>query len=347
MSRAGGAPPWRHVHPDVHDVARPAARLRRTSRPSHLKQAARDDEHFGSSARLTIRSQLAVPIPGKDRCDGVITLAATTPGRSFSDADVTLAVELGRRAGQAVENARLYQAAHHASEAKSDFLAVMSHELRTPLNAIIGYSDLLLMGIPKACPTRRDGRSSASAVRRRACCISSRRCSASRASRRARKTSDLAAGSVAAAARLRGDDRALAAEKGLELRSRCRTEPLKVVSDERKIRQILTNLLSNAVKFTERASVQVTAEADGRRDGDRLRDTGHRHCGREHRAHLRPVLAGRAVGHAPVRRHRPRPGRRAQAGKLLEGRLDVKSEVGAGSVFTLELPAPRPACRLP
>ena len=44
---------------------------------------------------------------------------------------------------QAIEMARQKTAADSANRAKSTFLANMSHELRTPLNAIIGYSEML------------------------------------------------------------------------------------------------------------------------------------------------------------------------------------------------------------
>jgi signal transduction histidine kinase len=70
------------------------------------------------------------------------------------EGDVALAEELGKRAGIAVEHARLYRdavlarrAAEDANASKVEFLARMSHELRTPLNAIGGFADLLTMGV--------------------------------------------------------------------------------------------------------------------------------------------------------------------------------------------------------
>jgi GAF domain-containing protein len=55
-----------------------------------------------------IAATMTVPLRDSGRVVGVISLVLTGPGRSFSDADLELAEELGRRAGVAIENARAY-----------------------------------------------------------------------------------------------------------------------------------------------------------------------------------------------------------------------------------------------
>jgi signal transduction histidine kinase len=336
--------------PDVHEVARSGRPVfLETVTPSHLQQAARDDDHLRQLGSLKIRSQLAVPIPGEDTVFGVITLAAATPGRSFSDADITLAVELARRAGQAVSNARLYQAAHFASEAKSDFLAVISHELRTPLNAIMGYTDLLLLGIPKDLPEQtrqqieRIRSASDGLLQLVEEVLSFSRIEAGREVLRISPLdlSQLLRDTVAMLM-------PMAEAKALELRLDLPDTPIRLVSDEHKIRQVATNLLSNAVKFTDEGIVQVTAEADDTTVRAIFSDTGIGIAPENLERIFDPFWQ---VEHSTTRRFGGTGlglGVALKLVQLLGGRLDVKSELGAGSVFTLELPIRAPASsRLP
>lgn len=73
-----------------------------------LRQSAKDDEHYELIARLGMRAAMVVPLMVGGTAIGTLTLVSAESRRVFTDADVQVAEELARRAGAAVENARLY-----------------------------------------------------------------------------------------------------------------------------------------------------------------------------------------------------------------------------------------------
>jgi PAS domain S-box-containing protein len=73
-----------------------------------LRVGAADAEHYELLSRLGMQAAMVVPLLVGPTTIGALTLISAQSGRRFSDLDVTLASELGRRAGTAVQNARLY-----------------------------------------------------------------------------------------------------------------------------------------------------------------------------------------------------------------------------------------------
>ena len=73
-----------------------------------LLDAAQDDEHLELLRSVGMQAGLTVPMTTSTKIVGALTLVSAESGRRFEEADVTLAEELARRAGTAVENARLY-----------------------------------------------------------------------------------------------------------------------------------------------------------------------------------------------------------------------------------------------
>ncbi len=73
-----------------------------------LVAAAQDDEHLELLRSVGLHAGLAVPLTSGAKIVGVLSLISAESGRTFDKADVALAEELARRAGTAVENARLY-----------------------------------------------------------------------------------------------------------------------------------------------------------------------------------------------------------------------------------------------
>ncbi|MEA2244750.1 MAG: hypothetical protein QOD24_4306 [Solirubrobacteraceae bacterium] len=67
-----------------------------------------EDEQRAELRKLGLYSVIVVPLGSAERTLGVLSLVSAESHRRFSEADLALAQELGRRAGTALENARLY-----------------------------------------------------------------------------------------------------------------------------------------------------------------------------------------------------------------------------------------------
>ena len=70
---------------------------------------------------LDAASYMTVPLMAAGRSFGAITIVSADPLHLFDDRDLELASELGRRAGYAIDNARLFREAQAANHAKDDF----------------------------------------------------------------------------------------------------------------------------------------------------------------------------------------------------------------------------------
>lgn len=131
---AGGA------HLGIADVLESGMpRLEREFDPAHVAALAAGDPEVAEAARrFAPASYLAVPMRASGRVTGVIALLTTRRSvRHFSEADLAIAMEFGRRCGVALENARLFDDARRAIEVRDEFLSIASHELRTPLSPLL------------------------------------------------------------------------------------------------------------------------------------------------------------------------------------------------------------------
>ncbi|HEU4326638.1 MAG TPA: ATP-binding protein [Roseiflexaceae bacterium] len=108
--------------------------------PAHLERL--DAEHRALIESFAISGLLIVPLSVRGRVLGALTLAATH-GRRFSPEDQALAEDLAYRTAVAVDNARLYHEAREAVRLRDVFLSVASHELKTPLTSLFGNAQLL------------------------------------------------------------------------------------------------------------------------------------------------------------------------------------------------------------
>jgi signal transduction histidine kinase len=220
---------------------------------------------------------MCVPLIARGHPLGAISFTMSDSGRTFTPADLDLAMELARRTAVAIDNALIYRRslalrleAEAASTAKSDFLAKMSHEIRTPINAMMGYAELLEMGISgpvSGAQAKQLGRIRASGEHLTSLVNEILDLAKIEAGRMAvEPTNGVANDAVDAALAL---IRPQAAQKGVELIGRTDAEQrVEYMGDPQRVQQILANLLSNAVKFTASGGqVSIRCGVEKRRDG--------------------------------------------------------------------------------
>lgn len=235
--------------------------------------------------------------------------------------------DLARRKGERTELDRL----------KGMFLSNLSHELRTPLSGMLGMVDLLL-------ETKLDEEQTEYAAAAKLC-----------AEELFRVLNATLEYSALAAGQLRLDetefslremfDSAIAPYstraqmKGLHLAAELDPSlPQTMLGDAARIRQLLQHLIDNAVKFTNRGSVTVALTRGHDHLRIRVRDTGIGippdrrarifECFEQAEMGLARPYAGAGLGLALVR----------ELAALMEGSIELESEPGAGSTFTLRLP---------
>jgi PAS domain S-box-containing protein len=255
---------------------------------------------------------------------------------------VNIDITARKEAEREIEAAR--DAAEKANLAKSQFIANMSHELRTPLSAVIGYSEMLGEEIEDigANHLLTDVRKIETSARHLLSLINdvldlskieAGRMTVSAESFTVRKMLDEVVSSVAA----------LVAKKQNELVLELEDDLGEMWSDQVKIRQCLMNLLGNASKFTEAGMITLRAERRVEAGANWLvfavRDTGIG-MNPEQLAKLfkrfsqaddstTRQFGGTGLGLAITRAFCTQLG----------GTVEVTSEPGQGSVFTMSLPA--------
>lgn len=111
--------------------------------PDLLAQLSSNSENLELAKRVEPRSLILMPLSARGQTLGVMTFMRVGTSATFERDDLSLAGQIARRTAIATDNARLYNDARRANDAKDEFLGMMSHELRTPITVIHGGARVL------------------------------------------------------------------------------------------------------------------------------------------------------------------------------------------------------------
>jgi two-component system phosphate regulon sensor histidine kinase PhoR len=279
-------------------------------------------------ARFQTRSILGVPLKTKDKALGVIE-ALNKRASAFEEEDTRVLQTLAAQAAIAIENTRLFQ--------QSDLVAEMVHELRTPMGALSAASHLLLRPDLPDEQRRRMSQAIADEVRRlnelATDFLEWARLESGRV-RLSREPVDLGGlvHETLEVIRPHAESEAIVLETDIE-----RTIP-PTQGDRNRLKQLLLNLLTNAIKYNQRGGrISIRLVRDGDKALLAVSDTGRgipaeslpRIFERFYRVPDRSgATTGTGLGLAIAKR----------IAESHFGTIEVESEPGHGTTFTVRLP---------
>jgi signal transduction histidine kinase len=303
-----------------------------TNRKSVRLTNAHEDERFFSNIEATTgfstESILGIPLVTKNKIVGVLEVLNKPKGR-FTDADESMLLVLGAQAAVAIENARLFQ--------QSDLISEFVHELRTPLSSLSTATYLLLR--PEMSQEQRDQ------------IINNIHNETMRLNALASSFLDLArleSGRVQfrksnfSVVDLMYECKDVMSSKAMEENIQIRVEspdgsPM-IEADRDKIKQVVLNLLSNAIKYNRpNGTVMLHADSNETEMRINIQDTG-------------VGIPDEALPHLFEKFYRVRDNEARVSGTGLGlsickqivhghgGRVEVKSKIGVGTVFTVVIP---------
>jgi signal transduction histidine kinase len=300
------------------------------------------------------RSELMIPLIYEREVRGFVSFGMKRSRREYSAEDLRLLVTLTDQLALSLENGRLYDESVRAyneaeatnkrlvemDRAKKDFVANICHELRTPVSTIIGYSEVLLdpdfKGDARLMLERLvNNGQELSHLMDNLMNFSRMETDGQSAQFEVIKLKEILTGLEMMTQRL---IRERPIEFGIAIKSPIDT----IESDGQKLQQILVQLLTNALKFTEKGRIELIIRLlnEGREDFLEIAvaDTG---IGIRREDQDVIFEEFRQLDGSSSRRYGGTGlglGLCRKLAAALGGRIQVTSEVGVGSVFSLLLP---------
>ncbi|MCT7983416.1 PAS domain S-box protein [Laspinema sp. A4] len=314
-----------------------------------------------------VRAYIIVPIFCGPKLWGLLAAYESDRPRHWQPSDRQIVIQIGNQLGVALQQAELLEqtqkqsealqkaaiAADAANQAKSEFLANMSHELRTPLNAILGFTQLMNRN-SSLSPQHQEHLKIINQAGEHLLSLINDILEMSKIEAGRTVFNPTSFHLISLLRNLEAMLKFQAQLKGLELHFELDSNlPEMIISDERKLRQVLINMLGNAIKFTQSGGVTLRAKIEPCFNPKSINNFSDF---TETPSNLCIEIADTGTGIAPEEMNQlfepfsqTETGRKSQQGtglglpisrkfvQLMGGDIHVSSTLGVGTVFSFKI----------